>query len=85
MALSEKMMSTLPKTICIHISELNKIISAYLDLAQLNANRNRLMYMKDWSTFLGNFLELSDFPILNDKGKISMLEAKIKTEGEFGK
>lgn len=68
-----------------HISELNKIVSAYLDLAELNANRNRLMYMKDWSTFLGNFLELSDFPILNDKGKISMLEAKIKAEGEFEK
>lgn len=68
-----------------HINELNKIVSAYLDLAELNANRNRLMYMKDWSTFLGNFLELSDFPILNDKGKISMLEAKIKAEGEFEK
>ncbi len=68
-----------------HINELNKIVSAYLDLAELNANRNRLMYMKEWSTFLENFLELSDFPILNDKGKISMLEAKIKAEGEFEK
>lgn len=43
------------------------------------------MYMKDWSTFLGNFLELSDFPILNDKGKISMWQAKIKVKGEFEK
>ena len=68
-----------------HISELNKIVSAYLDLAELNANRNRLMYMKDWATFLGNFLELSDFPILQDKGKITMLEAKIKAEGAFEK
>ena len=34
-----------------HINELNRIVSAYLDLAELNANRNRLMYMKDWSTF----------------------------------
>lgn len=68
-----------------HISELNKIVSAYLDLAELNANRNRLMYMKDWSAFLGNFLELSSFPILTDKGKVDMLKAKIKAEGEFEK
>lgn len=68
-----------------HINELNKIVSAYLDLAELNANRNRLMYMKDWSTLLSNFLELSNFPILVDKGRITMLEAKIKAEGEFEK
>ena len=68
-----------------HINELNRIISAYLDLAELNANRNRLMYMKDWITFLSNFLELSNFPILTDKGRIAMLEAKIKAEGEFEK
>lgn len=68
-----------------HISELNKIVSAYLDLAELNANRNRLMYMKDWSAFLGNFLELSSFPILADKRKVDMLKAKIKAEGEFEK
>lgn len=68
-----------------HINELNRIVSAYLDLAELNANRNRLMYMKDWSTFLSNFLELSNFPILVDKGRIAMAEAKIKAEGEFEK
>lgn len=68
-----------------HISELNKIVSAYLDLAELNANRNRLMYMKDWSAFLGSFLELSSFPILADKGKVDMLKAKIKAEAEFEK
>ncbi len=68
-----------------HIKELNRIVSAYLDLAELNANRNQLMYMKDWVKFLGSFLELSNFPILNDKGKITMLEAKIKAEAEFEK
>ena len=68
-----------------HIKELNRIVSAYLDVAELNANRNQLMYMKDWAKFLGSFLELSNFPILNDKGKISMLEAKIKADAEFEK
>jgi hypothetical protein len=68
-----------------HIEELNKIVSAYLDLAEVNAKRNQLMYMKDWSKFLSNFLQLSNFSILKDKGKVSMLEAKLKAEGEFEK
>ncbi len=35
---------------------------------------------KDWINFLHQFLELSSFPILKDKGKISVLEAKLKAE-----
>jgi len=68
-----------------HIEELNRIVSAYLDLAENNAKRSQLMYMKDWSKFLTNFLQLSNYPILKDKGKVTMLEAKLKAEGEFEK
>ena len=68
-----------------HIRELNRIISAYLDLSENNARRNQLMYMKDWSNFLKDFLKLSNYPILKDKGKITMLEAKIKAEQEYEK
>lgn len=68
-----------------HIEELNRIVSAYLDLAENNAKRNQLMYMKDWAKFLSNFLQLSNYPILKDKGKVSMLEAKLKAEKEFYK
>ena len=68
-----------------HIAELNRIVSAYLDLAENNAQRQQLMYMKDWSKFLISFLQLSNYPILKDKGKVSMLEAKLKAEGEFEK
>ncbi len=64
---------------------MNRIISAYLDLAENNAQRNQLMYMKEWSKFLGNFLQLSNYPILKDKGKVTMLEAKLKAENEFEK
>ena len=39
----------------------------------------------NWSTFLNNFLQLSSYPILNDRGKITMLEAKLKAEMEFDK
>jgi hypothetical protein len=68
-----------------HIEELNRIVSAYLDLAENNAKRNQLMYMKDWSKFLTGFLQLSNYPILKDKGKVTMLEAKLKAEKEFEK
>lgn len=68
-----------------HIKELNRIISAYLDLAENNAQRGLIMSMQDWSSFLSNFLQLSSYPILNDKGKITMLEAKLKAEMEFDK
>ena len=66
-----------------HIKELNRIVSAYLDLAENRAERHILMKMEDWIKFLNNFLELSNYPILEDKGKISALEAILKAEQEF--
>jgi len=53
-----------------HIKELNQIVSAYLDLAENRAQRQILMKMADWIEFLKNFLELSNYPILQDKGKV---------------
>jgi hypothetical protein len=66
-----------------HIKELNRIVSAYLDLAESRAERNIATAMKDWTKFLHRFLELSEFPILKDKGKVTALEAKLKAEQEF--
>jgi hypothetical protein len=68
-----------------HLQELNRIVSAYLDLAENYAKRQIVMEMEKWTLFLNNFLQLSNYPILNDKGKISHLEAKIKAEMEFDK
>lgn len=68
-----------------HLQELNRIVSAYLDLAENYAKRQIIIQMEDWTVFLNNFLQLSSYPILNDKGKISYLEAKIKAEMEFDK
>ena len=65
-----------------HVKELNRIVSAYLDLAENRAERGILMKMADWVEFLNSFLELSNYPILQDKGKVSALEAKLKAEGE---
>ena len=66
-----------------HIKELNQIVSAYLDLAENRAQRQILMKMADWIKFLHNFLELSNYPILQDRGKVNALEAKLKAEREY--
>ncbi len=66
-----------------HINELNQIISAYLDLAENRAQRQILMKMQEWGQFLHSFLELSSYPILPDKGKVTALEAKLKAEQEY--
>jgi hypothetical protein len=66
-----------------HVKELNRIVSAYLDLAENRAQRGTLMKMADWAAFLHQFLELSNYPILQDKGKVSALEAKLKAESEY--
>jgi len=43
------------------------------------------MSMADWITFLDRFLELSDYPILSDKGKVSALDAKLRAVQECDK
>lgn len=68
-----------------HIKELNRLVSAYLDLAENRAERKIAMKMKDWSEFLASFLALSDYPILGDKGKVSAVEARLKAESEFAR
>ena len=68
-----------------HVAELNRIVSAYLDLAENNAQRGIAFNMQQWVKFLDGFLELSNYPILKDKGKVSMLEAKLKAEQEYDK
>jgi hypothetical protein len=68
-----------------HIKELNRIVSAYLDLAESRADRQIPTTMQDWISFLHQFLDLSSFPILKDKGKVSALEAKLKAELEYDK
>lgn len=68
-----------------HLNQLQRLVTAYLDLAENRAQRGIVMNMKDWVGFLDRFLELSDYPILTDNGKITALEAKLKAEGEYDK
>lgn len=66
-----------------HLRSLERIVNAYLDLAENRARNGKVMNMTDWDEFLQKFLDLSDYPILMHKGKISMLEAKLKAESEY--
>ena len=68
-----------------HIKQLERMVSAYLDLAENRASRGIVMNMKDWIAFIDKFLQLSDYPILLDDGKISALEAKLKAHTEYEK
>jgi hypothetical protein len=68
-----------------HLKLLQRIVTSYLDLAESRATNRTVMNMKDWDKFLVQFLELADYPILTNKGKISMLEAKLKAETEYEK
>jgi hypothetical protein len=68
-----------------HLKQLERLVTAYLDLAENRAERGIVMNMKDWVNYLDKFLELSEYPILKDKGKVSALEAKVKAEAEYDK
>ncbi len=68
-----------------HLKQLERIVYAYLDLAESRALNRKVMNMQDWEIFLVKFLELSDFPILTNLGKITMLEARLKAESEYEK
>lgn len=62
---------------------LNRVVTAYLEFAELQAERGRVMKMADWSAKLDDFLKLSDHDILNHTGKISAKQAKQKAEIEY--
>ncbi|HHK43109.1 MAG TPA: cell filamentation protein Fic, partial [Planctomycetaceae bacterium] len=65
------------------VGELNRLVSAYLDLAENRARRKQVMTTAEWASFLDRFLELSDYDILRDKGRISAEAAKIKAHAEY--
>jgi hypothetical protein len=68
-----------------HLAELNRTASAYLDLAENNAQCGIALDMQQWAKFPDNFLELSNYPVLKDKRTISMLEANLKAISEYEK
>ncbi len=62
---------------------LNRIVSMYLDFAELQALNRKPMHMRDWLAKLDDFLKLSGRDILTDAGKISHDEAQEKAHAEY--
>ena len=67
------------------IKSLNRIVSLYLDFAEMQAEEHRPMYMKDWINILDDFLRISRKDILTHAGKISAKLAKEKANQEYDK
>ena len=67
------------------ITSLNRIVSLYLDFAEMQAEEHRPMYMKDWINILDDFLRISRKDILTHAGKISAKLAKEKADNEYDK
>ena len=68
---------------CIELQTLGRIVSAYLDLAEMQAMRHIPMTMEDWEKRLNGFLSLMDREILKDSGHISAELAKARAESEW--
>ena len=66
-----------------HMTAINRLVSAYLDLAEDRAEQQIVMTMKDWRNLLDGFLTVAGRPILDGPGSVSALEAKIKAECEY--
>ena len=67
------------------IAQLQRIVSAYLDMAELQAMRKIPMTMEDWEKRLSGFLTLWDREVLQDAGKVTAELAKAHAECEFEK
>lgn len=67
------------------LENLNLLVSWYLDFAELQAKKWKIMKMQDWVEKTKNFLQLNDMEILVWKWKISKKQAEQKAETEFEK
>ena len=63
----------------------NRIVTMYLDFAELQAMNKNIMYQKDWIEKLGKFLMLNEREVLQDNGSITAQLAKELAESEFEK
>lgn len=65
------------------LAVLNRLVSAYLDIAEINALQEKPMYMKDWIEILDGFIRMSRQEVLTHAGKISADLALKKALSEF--
>ncbi|MFA6363105.1 virulence RhuM family protein [Methanoregula sp.] len=67
------------------VKNLNRIITMYLDYAEMQAEQKRPVYMNEWKEKLDAFLRFNEQEILSDKGKVSMEVAQHLALGEYDK
>lgn len=67
------------------LGQMQRIVSAYLDMAEMQAMRKIPMTMEDWEKRLSGFLQIWDHEILQDAGKVTAELAKAHAESEFEK
>lgn len=65
------------------LAVLNRLVSAYLDIAEINAMQRKPMYMKDWIEILDGFIKMSRQEVLTHAGKISADIAQQKALAEY--
>lgn len=67
------------------VSQLDRLSNAFLDLAEIRAERHLITTMSDWKNRLDNFLSMNDYEVLQNAGSISTEEAKEKAYAEYDK
>ena len=67
------------------ISQLNRMVTSYLDFAENMALRKIPLTMQDWEQRLNGFIEMFQYGLLKDSGKVTAEIAKIHAETEFEK
>ncbi len=67
------------------MQQLQRLVSAYLDIAEDMAMRHIPMTMQDWETRLNGFIQATDRAVLQDAGKVTTEIAKVHAEAEFEK
>ena len=67
------------------MKQLNRMVTAYLDFAESMTLRHIPLTMQDWEKRLNSFIEMFDYGILQDAGKVSVEIAKLHAETEFEK
>lgn len=65
------------------LDSLNTLVDGFLTLAETRANSQKPTFMKDWKSLLYGYLELSQLPLLEGKGKVSAIEAKTYVINEY--
>lgn len=65
------------------LSELNRVVTMYLDYAENQAERGIAMKMTDWAEKLDAFLRFNEYELLNDSGKVSAAAAKRIAEQQY--